>query len=785
MNISRRWTYLGACMVTAALLSCAHQASAPNEADSSQGGQTTEPVRVTDLGDRVRVEIHGDRPMAYDLSTSVAPASVTVDLPGLAKGADQPRLDVNKPPVLQVVARDVTDPRPGWQVLIMLTAAMEPEVKVEGATLFIDFLKGPVAADVGAAGQSAVAEQAGANGPEAAGNAISNPAKTMTRVEIQQGEGEATVVIHGDGDFDYDVRALNRDRVVVDLAHVVSALRLQVLPVDHPILKQIRIGHHSQKVRLVLDLAKRSTYAVMPGDHSLSVRLSAVAKPAAADHAVAGAAASATAAVSEEPAKRSGSREVEPAKRGPSETEDKSGKASVQAPAGVPFPERLARIEALPRFAQMAPEAKGAAEPEDIGQGRYVGRRISLDFQAADITNVLRLIADVSGFNIVVGEGVKAKVTLKLVNVPWDQALDMLLKMNNLGMIREGNIVWIDTLANIAKQQDEEAKAKESKVKAEDLVTRVIYVQNVPASEIQTTLRQYLSPRGQLNLNPASNALVIQDTESRIAAFAQLVRELDLEVPQIQIEARIVQADTNYARSLGVQWGFQSLSSLSQNRVSNFRGQSASTDTFGNQTGNFLVNLPAAVGGVAALPAAGFTFGKATGDGALLDLRLSAGEQLGLTKVIAAPKITTLDKREAKIEQGQSIPYQTTSLQGTQTTFVDALLSVQVTPQITSRDPKEIGKQILLKVKATRNAPGAQTTAGAIITKKEALTQVLVRDGETMVIGGIIEDTQSNTVTGLPFLSRLPVIGWLFKNKSEQVQKTELLIFLTPTIVKS
>ncbi|MDE3036296.1 MAG: type IV pilus secretin PilQ, partial [Nitrospirota bacterium] len=213
--------------------------------------------------------------------------------------------------------------------------------------------------------------------------------------------------------------------------------------------------------------------------------------------------------------------------------------------------------------------------------------------------------------------------------------------------------------------------------------------------------------------------------------------------------------------------------------------QSASTDTFGNQTGNFLVNLPAAVGGVAALPAAGFTFGKATGDGALLDLRLSAGEQLGLTKVIAAPKITTLDKREAKIEQGQSIPYQTTSLQGTQTTFVDALLSVTVTPQITSRDPKEIGKQILLKVKATRNAPGSNTTAGPIITKKEALTQVLVRDGETMVIGGIIEDTQSNTVTGLPFLSRLPVIGWLFKNKSEQVQKTELLIFLTPTIVKS
>ncbi|MDE3242916.1 MAG: type IV pilus secretin PilQ [Nitrospirota bacterium] len=730
---------------------------------------------MTDLGDRVRVEVEGDQPVAYDLSTSVAPASVTVDLPGFTKGVDPIRLDVNKPPVMQVVTRAVTDPRPGVQVLVMLASAMEPEVKVDGTRLFLDFPKGAGTIDAGAAGKESATDQGAANGSDPVGSAVSNPAKTMTRVEVQRGEGEATVVVHGDGNFDYDVRSLNRDRIVVDLAHVASALRLQVLPVDHPILKQIRIGHHSQKVRLVLDLAKRSTYEVVPGDHTLSIRLISSAKPATADRA--------TTNTTDGTVKRSGLRESEQAKANSVEGEDRGGRSPVAA--AVPFPERLARIEALPRFAQMAPEAKGALEPEDIGQGRYVGRRISLDFQAADITNVLRLIADVSGFNIVVGEGVKAKVTLKLVNVPWDQALDMLLKMNNLGMIREGNIVWIDTLANIAKQQEEEAKTKESKVKAEDLVTRIIYVQNVPASEIQTTLKQYLSPRGQLNLNAGSNALVIQDTESRIAMFAQLVRELDLEVPQIQIESRIVQADTNYARSLGVQWGFQSLNSLSQNRVSDFRGQSASTDTFGNQTGNFLVNLPAAVGGVAALPAAGFTFGKATGDGALLDLRLSAGEQLGLTKVIAAPKITTLDKREAKIEQGQSIPYQTTSLQGTQTTFVDALLSVTVTPQITSRDPKEIGKQILLKVKATRNAPGSNTTAGPIITKKEALTQVLVRDGETMVIGGIIEDTQSNTVTGLPFLSRLPVIGWLFKNKSEQVQKTELLIFLTPTIVKS
>jgi len=159
---------------------------------------------------------------------------------------------------------------------------------------------------------------------------------------------------------------------------------------------------------------------------------------------------------------------------------------------------------------------------------------------------------------------------------------------------------------------------------------------------------------------------------------------------------------------------------------------------------------------------------------------------LGLTKVIAAPKITTLDKQEAKISQGESIPFQTTSLQGTQTTFVDANLELTVTPQITSRDPNEESKRIQLKVRATRNAVGARSNpAGPSIDRREANTQVMVRDGETMVIGGVFVDTQGNNVQGVPYLSRIPVLGWLFKNKSESVSKQELLIFLTPTIVRT
>ncbi|HJU03750.1 MAG TPA: type IV pilus secretin PilQ [Nitrospiraceae bacterium] len=598
-----------------------------------------------------------------------------------------------------------------------------------------------------------------------------SPAKTMTKVEVLKSAGEATVLVFGDGDFIYEAKRLSNDRLVVDLPNVASTLNMPVLPVDHALLKQIRIGQHTKKVRLVFDLSGSVGYAIKPGRSRFEVRLTAPSTP--------------------EPARTAASRlstlpaSVDAADKG-------QPTVRVAAPGQVPFPERLNMILAKPALAQMAPETRSSMESEEIGQPRYVGRRISMDFQAADISNVLRLIAEVSGFNIVVGEGVKSKVTLKLVGVPWDQALDMLLKMNNLGMIRESNIVWIDTLANIARQQDEEARAKESKIKAEDLVTRVFYVQNISAQELQTTLRQYVSPRGLLQVNQASNALILQDTESRIAAFGDLVRSLDLEVPQVQIEARIVQADTSYARSLGVQWGIANTASALKGSGTSFVGNQTGAfseqqlDSQGTITRGFNVNLPAAVAGLASIPAAGFTFGKiGSRDGFTLDIRLSAGELLGLTKVIAAPKITTLDKREAKISQGESIPFQTTSLQGTQTTFVDANLELQVTPQITSRDPKEIGKQVLLKIRATRNAVGARSNpAGPSIDKREATTQVLVRDGETMVIGGIFVDSQTNQVSGIPYLSRIPVLGWLFKSKTETIAKQELLIFLTPSIVK-
>jgi type IV pilus assembly protein PilQ len=591
---------------------------------------------------------------------------------------------------------------------------------------------------------------------------------TITGIDVHKEADQLTVTIKGEGVLSHEAVRVDERRLVIDIPRAFSTLRRPTVNIGHRLLKQIRIGDHAEKVRLVFDLGQQAEYVVEPQGARLLVTVK--------DAPVIGSALDSQEAAMAEA-------DLPPVRI---ERLQDGGKARAVAHRTVP----AFRVRPIQMMAE--PEAVEKHTPKEdlvVGETRYVGRRISLDFQQADISNVLRLIAEVSGFNIVIGEGVKSKVTMKLVSVPWDQALDMILKMNGLGKIKQGNILWIDSLANIAKQEDEEARAKDAKVKAEDLVDRVFYIRNLQATELMTALRQNLSARGLMQISQGTNALVVRDTETKMAVLKQLIEGLDLEVPQVQIEARIVQADTVYARGLGIQWGIKN-SDVGPNSFSfagNITGPFAPIAGTGASQipRDFLVNLPAQVAGLPSVPGMGYSFGKLA-DGFALDLRLSAGELLGLAKVIAAPKITTLDKREAKISQGESIPFQTTSLQGTQTTFVDANLELNVTPQITSRDPKEIGKQIMMRVRATRNAVGARSNpAGPSIDRREANTQVIVRDGETMVIGGVFIDTQNNNVQGVPYLSRIPVLGWLFKNKSESVSKQELLIFLTPSIVKA
>ena len=420
-----------------------------------------------------------------------------------------------------------------------------------------------------------------------------------------------------------------------------------------------------------------------------------------------------------------------------------------------------------------------ATGAKTLGANGYSGQKISLDFQDAEVSNVLRLIADVSGLNMVVGEEVKGKVTLKLFNVPWDQSLDIILKSKGLGQVREGNIIRIDSNANIAKQQDEAAKAKEAQVKAEDLKTMIIPINYAKAADLSTTLKKNLSSRGELTVNEATNSLIAKDVPQSIADIQQLIKLLDLPTPQVLIETRIVQANTNFARDFGIQWGLSAKDTFGGNQLALNAGPS-SGDGFAGQIPNFAINLPAS-GGAGSIGNVGFTLGRLTGTNPFnLDLRLSAGEASGETKIISSPRIVTLDNREAVIQQGDSVPFETVSDKGTQTQFIDATLNLTVTPHITPNG------SVIMKIKATKNAIGDfRSRLGApSISKREASTEVMVQDGETTVIGGIFETTKSETETGVPWLSKIPGLGWLFKRQSVSDQNRELLIFITPTIVK-
>lgn len=427
-------------------------------------------------------------------------------------------------------------------------------------------------------------------------------------------------------------------------------------------------------------------------------------------------------------------------------------------------------------------EVKSKESLDDFDKKVYTGRRLDLDMVGVDIKDILKLIAEVSDLNIIAGDDVKGAVTMRLKNVPWDQALDLILLTKGLGQDKVGNVVRIAPLQQIRKEQEEALAARNARKKVEELDTEYIQVNYEEATNLEKHIKEVLSDRGSVTSHEATNTIIVRDIAENIVSARDVVVRLDRVVPQVLIEARIVEAETSFARDLGIQWGFD------------YANKNTHTDVFGSGTvsgqnpplstrsgaANYAVNLPA-TGVAGALGAMGFVFGTSGDNPMILDLRLTAGEQAGLLKTISRPRITTLDNKEAKIEQGESIPFETASDSGTATTFIDANLSLTVTPQITPDG------SVLMKIKASRNSIGTfKTSSGEpSINKKEAQTEVLVRDGETTVIGGIVISDTTSSDAGIPYLKDIPLLGWLFKNKSVSDKQTELLIFITPTIIKN
>ncbi len=583
-------------------------------------------------------------------------------------------------------------------------------------------------------------------------------ATVLKSVGVRQEPARIMSLVEGDGAFHYEVSLLDDNRLVLDLLDVGSEIIERVIPVDHPLLHRIRIGlHHDPKMtRLVYDLRDTVQYSVVPIGRRLVVTLHE-SVPAPQDVAT-----EPSLPLPEDPLPEG---EPPPSVVVQGATADEAGRDL--------FEDTEEDVEATPVV------SRAALKPKTPG---YAGRRISLDFQSADLRNVLRMIAEVSGRNMVIGEAVSGKVAIRLLNVPWDQGLDVIMRMHSLGKVEWGKVIFIDTQANITQQQEEELReqemalrVKETELSTQELVTELIPVNYADIGEMASIVADQLSMRGEIKQDPRTKTLIVRDIDEKIHNIGELVRKIDTRTPQVLIEARIVQANRAFARSLGIQWGVRQATA---NPTNPFVLQSPlAGSAFGVPTEDFLVNLPAQLSTASTV---GFTYGKLLGDLFTLDMRLSAGETLALANVVSSPKIVTLDNKKAVIQQGTQIPFETTSLQGTQTTFIDAALVLEVEPHVILHDDT-----ISLKISATKNSLGAVTfDAGPTIDTKEAQTEVLVKNGETIVIGGILEETKTDTSAGVPYLSKIPVLGWLFKNKSVTVLKTELLIFLTPSITQ-
>lgn len=422
----------------------------------------------------------------------------------------------------------------------------------------------------------------------------------------------------------------------------------------------------------------------------------------------------------------------------------------------------------------------------------YTGERLSLNFQNIEVRAVLQLIADFTGVNMVTSDSVQGNVTLRLKNVPWDQALDIILKTKGLDKREKGNVMLVAPTAELAAQEKLELEARKQVVELAPIISETVQVNYAKAGELITILEKkgnsLISERGNVAIDERTNKLLIQDTAKNIDAIVALVEELDVPVRQVLIESRIVLVTTNYSKELGVRFGVSTeRSSGSTNSAVTGSGQQSSDyvsgiDPLPDYPSRLNVDLPVAnAAGAIGLAIAKLPFGT------LIDLELSAAEAEGQTEIVSSPKVITSNQHKAKILTGSEIPYvesQTDSagLVSTTVSFKEAVLKLEVTPQITPDD------RVNLDLLVTKDSPDYAneifTVGGPPIAKNEVETRVLVDNGETIVLGGVYERTKSHSTTKVPLLGDLPLIGWLFRAKSEEDDKSELLIFVTPKIVK-
>lgn len=572
-------------------------------------------------------------------------------------------------------------------------------------------------------------------------------------------------------------------RVVIDLPGVRNGLGRERLVLDHGLLSGVNVAEAGDRTRLVLTLRRSAQWRALVQGRTVTVELS----PAGA-----GGAGPAPAAASAPPAA------------------PLPGSTAARGAAANPVP---------PAPAHAAAPSQDSATPPPAPTG--AGERISLNFQNIEVRALLQLVAEFTRINIVASDSVAGSLTLRLNDVPWEQALELILQSRGLGQRRSGNVIRVAPLAELNAQDQAELEAQRKLAELEPVRTQAFSLNYAKADDVARAITggqgagtsapvpsagaaagpgapsregaagRLLSPRGSLLAEPRTNQLFVTDIPSRLDQVRALISRVDVPVRQVLIEARIVEADDSFGRALGVKLGFNDLrtppgvslgggnrAAIGSNyaSVGSITGQGATAPAFNDAA---FVNLPASTGTLGGANAATFAltlFGA--GANRFLNLELSALEAEGLGRIVSAPRVITADKVKALIEQGDELPFQVATSSGaTSVQFKKASLRLEVLPQITPDG------QVILEVDVNKDSPGIETKSGYSINTKHVKTQVLVEDGGTVVIGGIYTESRSESTSKVPGLGDVPGLGTLFRNRSRSLKKTELMVFLTPRLV--
>jgi type IV pilus assembly protein PilQ len=727
-----------------------NMAAAPPPAVSAPRG----PIEVTGVAVKsggqsgVTVVVTADGPVAtYESFTLPDPPRVVLDIPNAIHAVPQPI--PASPPTVTAIRSSQYRERPVKIVRLVLDlrSAVPYQVETRENQLLVQ---------LGVPGESQPSAQAPASSTPLPGvpAAALSPTGKVTRVGLQNVRGRQRIVITTSGRVSYTVNETSEPPgLTVDVTGATidpsAARTLDLRQVASPVSRLQASQYRTQPdqvVRVVADLRNPTRYEVQKTGSTILVELQAAPRTAAP-----------------------------PA-------------APTEGPAAPATPAPTVAVPPTP--------------PAGPGNGR-----LSMDFKDADINNLLRIIAEVSGMNVVSGSDVSGRVTVRLVNVDWQQALDVILKINNMGYELDGNIIRVAPLAKLAaerKMKEDQKRAEEDARLAavkrqeteqqfqkavEPLETEVIAVNYAKAGDVVKNLDRLKTmgrPDTSIAVDDRTNKLIIKETRGTLDKMVQLLKQLDLPTPQVLIEARLVEAQRNFAQSLGIEWGFAA-------NINAPNLQSQPVSVFGSPVGTPLVPTPAPGGGViplaVSLPASSPTIGVGLVANNLfsnrlaIQARISAAENDGKAKTLSAPRVATLDNQEAEIKQGTQVPYTTVDSSGrTVVAFQDAFIRLKVTPHITN------DRRVSMKVEAERTDPGTQInfTGGFAfpLNTRKATTNVLVSNGGTIVIGGLLQTTDNEAETGVPWLSKVPVLGWMFKSDSMSKTRIELLIFLTPTILE-